>query len=501
MKKIAYLLALAVMLSACGHHNHEADEHEGHHHDEVSLQLTAYSADYELYAEISPLCTEEEGEFLTHITNLNDFSPLKAGKLAITLTINGKAQTVKADAPEIPGLYHLHLHPATAGKGTLSFALNDSVLATFENVNVFADEHEAIEAAEHLKISSPTAITFTKEQSWKVDFATALPQRIPFGSVVHTVAQVQSAQGDEVTVVAKSNGTLQYVAPNILEGEPIASGKTVFSISSDGYVDDNLSVRIAEAKNNYEMAKENYERATSLIDSKIVSEQEFLERKNAYENTKTIYDNLRQSSNGNSSSISSPMSGYIKQVLVANGSYVSVGQPVMVVSKNRNLVLKADIPQRYASVVSSIATANVEDPVTHKVYSLEELDGRVLSYAKSVNTSNFMLPVTLQINNVGDFTPGAFVSVWLRSQSKGNSLVVPKSSVIEEQGNYYVFVQLTPELFEKQLVKIGSTDGKNVEVLSGINENQRIVTRGAVLVKLAKAAGALDPHAGHVHAH
>ena len=106
MKKIAYLLALAVMLSACGHHNHEADEHEGHHHDEVSLQLTAYSADYELYAEISPLCTEEEGEFLTHITNLNDFSPLKAGKLAITLTINGKAQTVKADAPEIPGLYH-----------------------------------------------------------------------------------------------------------------------------------------------------------------------------------------------------------------------------------------------------------------------------------------------------------------------------------------------------------------------------------------------------------
>ena len=249
------------------------------------------------------------------------------------------------------------------------------------------------------------------------------------------------------------------------------------------------------------MAKENYERAKSLIDSKIVSEQEFLERKNAYENTKTIYDNLRQSSNGNSSSISSPMSGYIKQVLVANGSYVSVGQPVMVVSKNRNLVLKADIPQRYASVVSSITTANVEDPVTHKVYSLEELDGRVLSYAKSVNASNFMLPVTLQINNVGDFTPGAFVSVWLRSQSKGNSLVVPKYAVIEEQGNYYVFVQLTPELFEKQLVKIGSTDGKNVEVLSGINENQRIVTRGAVLVKLAKAAGALDPHAGHVHAH
>lgn len=501
MKKIVYLLALAVMLSACGHHNHEAGEHEGHSHDEASLQLTAYTPDYELYADISPLCTGKEVEFLTHITNLNDFSPLETGKLAVTLTINGKSQTVKADSPEIPGLYHLHLHPATTGKGMLSFALNDSVLATFDHVTVFADEHEAIEAAEHLKISSPTAIAFTKEQSWKVDFATDVPQRIPFGSVVRTVAQVQSAQGDEMTVVAKSNGTLKYVASNILEGEAIASGQTVFFISSDGYVDDNLSVRIAEAKNNYEMAKENYERANSLVDSKIVSEQEFLERKNAYENAKTIYDNLRQSSNGGGSSISSPMSGYIKQVLVANGSYVSVGQPVMVVSKNRNLVLKAEIPQRYASVVSSIATANVEDPVTHKVYSLEELKGRVLSYAKSVNSSSFMLPVTLQISNVGEFTSGAFVSVWLHSQSNGTSLVVPKSAVIEEQGNYYVFVQLTPELFEKQLIKVGATDGKNLEVLSGINEKQRIVTRGAVLVKLAKAAGALDPHSGHVHAH
>jgi hypothetical protein len=60
-------------------------------------------------------------------------------------------------------------------------------------------------------------------------------------------------------------------------------------------------------------------------------------------------------------------------------------------------------------------------------------------------------------------------------------------------------VQTNPELFEKREVKIGSTDGLRTEIKKGISIADRIVTKGAVLVKLAQASGALDAHSGHNH--
>ena len=503
MKRYILCACLVLALAACGHDHHDADEHEHHHHDEAVLQLTAYGQSFEIYAEATPFFVgDEECELLTHVTRLEDFKPLTSGSITATLTVDGTSVSVSAAKPEKPGIFHLHMKPNKVGKGTLTYIVTSSQIKDtliINDVMVYDDEHKALHEAEEHKIASSTAVTFTKEQSWQVDFATACPQLRPFGQAVQTVAQVQPAVGDVMTVVAKANGIFKYTANNLVEGREIGQGTSIGQIASDGLADDNLAVRVAEAKNNYETAKQNYDRAKTLVDSKIVSQQEFLEIQNLYENAKLVYENLQRNFNGGNASVSAPMGGYITQIFVQNGGYVTVGQPIMVISKNRNIVLKAEIPQRYATILPAIADANVENPATGQVQSLSELHGRVLSYSKVASADNFMMPVTLEINNVSGYTPGAFVKLWLTAQSDGQALVIPKTSLIEEQGNYYVFVQLTPELFEKKLVKIGATDGKFVEIISGLTESQRIVTRGAVLVKLAKASGALDPHAGHVH--
>ena len=348
-------------------------------------------------------------------------------------------------------------------------------------------------------VTSATAITFTHEQAAQVYFAIDTPQFRTIGQVVQTMARVQPAQGDEVTVVAKSSGVMTFVSSQICEGSPVTKGASVAKISSDGLVSDNYSVMLSEAKNNYETAKQNYERAKSLVDSKIVSQAEFLELKTTYENVRVVYENLQRNVNGGSASVTSPIGGYIQQIFVPNGSYVSVGQPVMLVSQNRSIVLKAEVPQRYASQLPTITSVNVENLVTREVVALSELGGRVLSYGRSVSDGSFMLPVTLEMKNIGGFTPGTFVKVWLSAQTGTPALTVPKTALLEEQGNYYVFVQISPEQFEKKEVKIGASDGAFVEILSGITAKQHVVTRGAVYVKLAKASGALDPHAGHVH--
>lgn len=497
MKRICLILCIAVMFSACHHHT----EHHHHEEEEEKALLTAYNDEYELYAESDFLIANQPCNILAHITQLIDFKPYNNKIADAYLVIGGKKAKASVETSSTPGIFHIVVTPPAAGSGELVITLPvaDSTSQLHCEIQVCANEETADEYAESTHVHSASAISFSKEQSWKTDFATAFPSQQPFGQVIPVVAQVQTAPGNEMMVVAQSSGIVSYVAQNLFEGKEVTKGTSLVAIHSENLIDDNLTVRLNEAKNNYESAKDNYERAKSLINNKIVSEREYIELKNAYENSKLIYENLQKNVSKNGSTVTAPMSGFVQQIFVQNGEFVTVGQSIMMISQTQNVVIKADVPQRYGSVLPFIKDVTVEDPVSHKVYDSKELDCKILSYGKSVSSNSFMLPVSLQVNNIGAFTAGGFVKIWLKATTNEQALLLPKSALIEEQGNFFVFEQLTPELFEKREVKIGATDGKMVEILSGITQEQRIVVRGAIMVNLSKASGALDPHAGHVH--
>ncbi|NLA48931.1 MAG: efflux RND transporter periplasmic adaptor subunit, partial [Bacteroidales bacterium] len=75
----------------------------------------------------------------------------------------------------------------------------------------------------------------------------------------------------------------------------------------------------------------------------------------------------------------------------------------------------------------------------------------------------------------------------------------PNTALLEEQGIYFVWVQITPGLFEKREIITGKTDGFRTEVTEGLFADERIVTDGAIYIRLAQATGTLDAHSGHVH--
>jgi multidrug efflux pump subunit AcrA (membrane-fusion protein) len=76
--------------------------------------------------------------------------------------------------------------------------------------------------------------------------------------------------------------------------------------------------------------------------------------------------------------------------------------------------------------------------------------------------------------------------------------VIPVSALVEEQGIFYVYVQTEGESFQKRELKLGANDGKKVQVLSGLTEGERVVTKGGYQIKLAQASGILPAH-GHEH--
>ena len=110
-----------------------------------------------------------------------------------------------------------------------------------------------------------------------------------------------------------------------------------------------------------------------------------------------------------------------------------------------------------------------------------------------------MLPINIQIDNKGAFVSGGFVELYLKTLTNSQALTLPNAALLEEQGSYFVFVQVHPELFEKREVKVGATDGLKTEIVKGITPKERVVTEGAILVKLAQATGTLDAHSGHNH--
>lgn len=359
------------------------------------------------------------------------------------------------------------------------------------------ENHSATEAKDDH--DHPNSVVFTQEQCRKIDFSCDCPQIKPMGTIIKTTALVEPSQGSEFVVVAKSSGTIRFASDNTLEGVDVKAGQSLATVSGSGFAEKSVDVKYAEAKSNYEKALAEFNRARELSADKILSDKEVQNAKNQYETAKAVYDNLKSISGVSGQKVVSPISGFVKQIFVKNGEYVDEGQTVMTVAQSKTLKLTAEVSQRYAGVTGSINGAVIQVPGTGKTYELSELNGKILSRGQSATSDSYMIPVNLQVDNKGDLIPGSFVKIFLKTITNKQAITIPLSSIIEEQGNFYVWVKVHTEMYEKREVKTGANDGKYVEILNGITSGDSIVTRGAMSIKLAQATGALDAHSGHVH--
>jgi RND family efflux transporter MFP subunit len=518
--KIFLIVLLSIIYASCSNCNHDEIDPEttdpghgheivdteitddGHNHGDVTNQFTAYSNEYELFAEADPFVVGETSHILAHFSTLPNFKAIENGSATVRLVIDDKEAKQTLTKPTRKGIYSFEIEPKTEGKGVLFFDIKTDegeFRVEVPDVWVFTDEHDAIHHAGEAVLPTTNVAVFTKEQSWKTDFASQLPKEGPFGQVIKTTAQIQPAQGSEILVPAHTNGILMLSANNVLEGMIVSKGEVLFSISGSGLANNNSSVRWVEAKNNYEKAKSDWERSKKLAEDKIVSEKDLLNAKHKYDNAKVIYDNLNKNFNSSGEIVSSPMNGFVSQLFVNNGQYVEAGQAIVSIAQNEKLILAAQVQQKYAPILGSINSANIRTLFDNKTYTLEQLNGKVLSWGKTTSTDNYLIPVNLQIDNKSSFIAGSFVEIYLKTLTNARALTIPNSALLEEQGNFFVFVQVTPELFEKHEVKLGATDGLKTEITQGLNQSERIVTRGAIMIKLAQATGSLDAHSGHVH--
>ena len=333
-------------------------------------------------------------------------------------------------------------------------------------------------------------IVLAPEKAEAAGVKTETVQAGTFRGVIQVSGQILASQGDEATVVASTSGVVSFVRP-LVEGMAVAEDKAVLTVSGSRIQDGDAVNRTRVA---YETAKAEYERASKLVDQQIVSQKDFNALKEAYENARIAYEALSPSADGQGVSVVSPIAGYIKSCLVKEGDYVTVGQPLMTVTQTRRLRLRADVPERYYPMLCGVSSAHFRTSYNDHVYQLDSLNGRLLSYGKSTDGTSYYIPVTFEFDNRGEVLPGAFAEVWLLSGEREDIISIPRSALTEEQGVKFVYVQLDAECYQKREVKTGADDGARVEILSGLKEGEKLVTQGAIHVKLASASNAIPTH-------
>lgn len=338
-------------------------------------------------------------------------------------------------------------------------------------------------------------IAFTKAQAEAAGLQVETIEELPFYGVIKTSGHIQAPAGSEAVVVAASSGVLYYTDPSIVEGKAVTKDQALAGVSAKKLQDGDPLVKARLA---YETALAEYERAQRLVDDKIISAKEFEQIRLRYETAKTTYEGQAQGMTAKGASVTSPMSGYIKQLLVANGEFVEVGQPIAVVTQARRLQLRAEVSEQHYSQLPKVSAAYFSPSYTDRLYKTAEMNGRLVAYGRAaVEGASHYLPVTFEFDNVGDIIPGTYAEVYLLTTPEEGVVSVPISALTEEQGLYYVYVQVCAEEFMKREVHPGRRNGERVEILHGLHHGDRVVTQGAYQVKLASVTTAI-PH-GHAH--
>jgi RND family efflux transporter MFP subunit len=494
----AILIAgLVPLISGCGNEDTSPGSHT---HGPDPLSFTVWTEKAELFVEFPPLVVGEVRRFAAHFTEMENFKAIKEGKVAVRLR-ESKDRLARGTVlePSSPGIFRPFLTPDKEGTYHLDFYLTTpgfSDTITLPNIVVYQTEGDAIKA-------NPPApegddISFLKEQAWKIDFAIAQVKRHSIREVIHTSGEIQPVKGEQKIVAAKSSGIVFFKSAKLQEGRDVRAGEVLFTISSKGLTQSNIEEKYKVASARFDKAKADFERAEGLLSQQAFSQKEYEVRKMEYEIAQAEFNTLTENYKNGGQTLTAPITGIVKNVLVTNGQFVKEGDPLVEVTRNRRLLLEAEVAQNYLPKLRSLYSANFKTAYQEEVQSLADYNGKLISYGKMMEEGSGFIPVVFELDNLGELIPGAFVEMFLLTNPIENALTIPKAALMQDYNSKYVYVQTEGESFKKREVQLGIDDGMQIQVLSGLNEGDWVVTKGAYQIKMASMSTTIPAH-GHEH--
>jgi RND family efflux transporter MFP subunit len=282
-----------------------------------------------------------------------------------------------------------------------------------------------------------------------------------------------------------------------LTGESVRGGE-LLAVISDTRIEDNISQKLEERKVAYETSKREYARSLPLMEKQLISRKEMAEAETRFRQDSLRYFQLFHHTPEKGIELISPIYGYIFDIHVANGEYITQGSSVFTLRNDNRVLIKAYLNQADLHRIPRISDAHFKLSGYDDVFTLNDIEGKLITENIFSKDRSSRVPIVFSAKNSGNLTAGRYLEVYLKTQSEKPAIVLPVSAFIEELDLYYVFVQTGGETFVKKEVKLAGNDGRLAAVEKGLEPGQRVVVRGAYQIKLAAMAGDLPLH-GHTH--
>lgn len=517
-KTLITLLLAALFVGACDklpkgndHDAKPAAQAEHADHAPGAEKITHFTEHTELFVEFPRLVAGEKSAFAAHLTTLADFRALAAGKVSVILS-GGKQpeERFAIEAPSQPGIFRPVAQPQQAGVRELTIEIvtpQFTVRHELGPVTVYADRKSAdADSGAH---EEDGGIGFTKEQQWKVDFATAEVVKRPIRPAVAATGTLRARPDGEALLTAPVSGQVQPAGRFPQLGQAVKKGDILAYLAPRlGGETDFAALQAGATRSRVALEQAERERARMevLFKDEAVSEKRLLDARAAEATARAELEaasrRLGQYSGGAMGGVPlrAPVSGLLADVRVSPGAFAQEGTLLFHIADRHALWLELRVPEAEAAKLTTPSGANFRvDGIEQGFDIIAGKNGKLIAVGGAVDAQTRSVPVILEFTQPDDrLRLGMAVKAQLFAGAPREAVAVPASAVLDENGINVVFVMTGGESFERRPVRIGARDGDWIEVTEGLEPGQRVVSRGAYLVKLAAAnTGKI----GHGHAH
>ncbi len=510
------LLTAVFLLISCDKYEHAAAPGKP---EERTESVTVWGERFEVFLEHRPLVTNQPVKFAAHITDLVTLEPRREGPVTFTMRQRTEPPVEMVHpAPERPGIYQPEVKLPKPGLWDVSLRIPVKGKESVVELGQFMvyDSKEGAEKAPEQEI--PDGISFLKEQQWKVLTKTEPAKKRTLVERVRVPAHVAARTGSKALIAPPIAGRLLAPAGKALPmlGEKVEAGQTLALVQpplSD------FAAKLTEA--NAEMIRSKLAldqadlvlaRTKKLAAGEAKTERDVQEAEFARKTAEASYkaaQALKASYEKSGAILSdqgipfleikSPIAGFVTQVGAALGEFVPADRTVFTVLDSSKVYLEARIPEADLTRLGAPKGALYEraDAKGELVSVLE--NGRLVLMGSELDPTTRTVPLLYEIDNSsGRLRIGLSVTLHLETARATEALAIPASALVDEDAKPIAFVQVWGETFQKRSLKLGIRDGDWHQVLDGVAEGERVVTKDAFTIRLASVSSVIPAH-GHAH--
>jgi RND family efflux transporter MFP subunit len=276
---------------------------------------------------------------------------------------------------------------------------------------------------------------------------------------------------ENILIQPEFSGTLTSL--NVKAGQRVSKGQILGRIDDAG-----MGQQLASLENQYALAKTSFERQKNLWAKKIGSEIQFLQAQTQMISAQKGVAQMRAQLA--KTIIKAPFSGTIDEVFVEKGQVVAPSQQgLMRIVNLGNMYVSTTVPESYIGKLKVGTEVDVFLKSLGKTYK-----GKVRQVGNFINPSNRSFGIEVSVPNPENLLrPNQVANLKIMDYSNKKTIVAP-TNVVQEDGekNKFVFVVANSNgktgTAKKVLVKTGKSSNNVTEILSGLSENDIIVTEG-----------------------